>query len=149
MGDRVDIKAILLDPVRRRKLMVQSVAFIIATTWDLDMGTARARAELALDTTDAELHGNLWWTGPSPSDSIDARAVTKSEGVCGGRARLVGTRIPVWVIAVLARQGGSLEEIQRAYPSLSSDDVAVALAYANAFPEEIQTDICDQETDPR
>jgi uncharacterized protein (DUF433 family) len=58
--------------------------------------------------------------------------------VCGGEARLVRTRIPVWLL-VRARQLGTSEgELLRAYPTLRAEDLAYAWRYARLHPDEIR-----------
>lgn len=67
--------------------------------------------------------------------------VEKRPGVCGGRAIIVGTRIPVWLIFKRYRGGGSLEEIQHAYSHLTPSQILDAIAYAFDRIEEIKRDI--------
>lgn len=55
--------------------------------------------------------------------------VTSTPGVCGGKPCIVGTRIRVWDIAVLAQAGESTDEILLAYPHLTLSDVHAALSY--------------------
>jgi len=71
--------------------------------------------------------------------------IDSSPDVCGGDARIVRTRIPVWVL-VQARRLGSLEaELLRAYPQLTAEDLAHAWAYARAHRDEIERQIRDNE----
>jgi len=42
--------------------------------------------------------------------------VVKTTGVCGGRARIEGTRIRVYNVAFLHKGGASDEKIREAYP---------------------------------
>ena len=58
-------------------------------------------------------------------------------GVCGGRARLAGTRVPVHRVAGYYWLGYSPEEVLAVLDSLSLAQVYAALAYALANPEEI------------
>ena len=65
--------------------------------------------------------------------------------VCGGEARIVRTRIPVWLL-VRARELGSDEaELLTAYPSLRAEDLAHAWHYARAHADEMRRDIAGNE----
>ena len=65
--------------------------------------------------------------------------------VCGGDACIVRTRIPVWVLDELRRQGASDAEILHSYPTLRAQDLANAWAYARSHREEIQRQIRENE----
>ena len=52
----------------------------------------------------------------------------------GGETVLKGTDVPVHVVAALAEAGG-VEEVARAYPSLSKAAVEAAVAYAEVYPK--------------
>lgn len=67
--------------------------------------------------------------------------VERCQGVCGGRAIIRGTRIPVWLIFKRYRAGETLEEIQDAYPRLTPSQVLDAIGYAFDYIEEIAKDI--------
>jgi uncharacterized protein (DUF433 family) len=67
--------------------------------------------------------------------------IRKSEGVCGGRARIRNTRIPVWLLARLEESGAPQEEILASYPELTPSD----LKAAREWPEEVRKDIQDQD----
>jgi uncharacterized protein (DUF433 family) len=55
--------------------------------------------------------------------------ITSTSGVCGGRPCIVGTRVRVWDIAVLAQAGESPDEVLTHFPHLTLSDVHAALAY--------------------
>ena len=57
--------------------------------------------------------------------------------VCGGDACIIRTRIPVWVLDDLRRQGASEAEILRSYPTLRAQDLATAWAYVRSHRDEI------------
>ncbi len=68
--------------------------------------------------------------------------IEQTEGVCGGKPRLAGTRIRVQDIAVWhERQGMSPDDIVAGYPQLSLGSVHAALAYYFDHREEIRSDI--------
>jgi uncharacterized protein (DUF433 family) len=56
--------------------------------------------------------------------------VTKTAAICGGDACIRGHRIPVWVLVDFRRHTASDAEVQRAYPSLTADDLKAAWNYA-------------------
>lgn len=58
-------------------------------------------------------------------------------GVCGGDACIMRTRIPVWLLEELRRQGASDAEILGAYPTLRAQDLANAWAYARSHRDEV------------
>ena len=65
--------------------------------------------------------------------------------VCGGSARVAGTRIPVWSLENWRRLGSSDEEILRNFPSLQAADLINAWRYAGKHTLEIEREI--QEND--
>jgi uncharacterized protein (DUF433 family) len=74
-----------------------------------------------------------------------ATKIMKTPGVCGGDACIVGTRIPVWVLANSRRLGSSDAEILHAYPSLTPIELSAAWDYAVANREEIDRAIAENE----
>ncbi len=71
--------------------------------------------------------------------------ITKTPGVCGGRACIQGHRIPVWVLVGYQRLGSSDADILTYYPQLTQTDLAAAWEYATAYREEIDRDIRQNE----
>ena len=72
----------------------------------------------------------------------DDTVVTRSPTVQGGAAVLAGTRMPVGSIAAVYRlSGGSLAEVQAAYPHLTGAQIRAALAYY----EQHRTEVDDNE----
>ncbi len=69
------------------------------------------------------------------------RGIEKIPGVCGGRACIAGTRITVWGLVEARSIGYSEADLLTSYLSLSATDIANAWVYAEAFPDEIETDI--------
>lgn len=65
--------------------------------------------------------------------------------VCGGDPCIVRTRIPVWLLEQAKRLGASEHELLAAYPTLRAEDLVHAWAYARAHPQEIETQIRDNE----
>jgi uncharacterized protein (DUF433 family) len=69
------------------------------------------------------------------------RGIEKTPNVCGGSACIAGTRHPVWGLVESRRLGYSEADLLISYPTLSATDIANAWAYAEAFPEEIDLEI--------
>lgn len=62
--------------------------------------------------------------------------VVMNPAVCGGKACIRGTRIPIAIILASLAEGMSAEEIIGHYPHLSPEDIRAALAYAADLSEE-------------
>ena len=65
--------------------------------------------------------------------------------VCGGSARIAGTRIPVWSLESWRRLGADDAEILRNYPSLQPADLVNAWHYVARHPQEIDREIRENE----
>jgi uncharacterized protein (DUF433 family) len=68
--------------------------------------------------------------------SSEARIV-KTPGICGGDARIRGTRIGVWLLAGFRQLGMSDVNLLEAYPTLRPADLTAAWQYADTHREEI------------
>jgi uncharacterized protein (DUF433 family) len=75
------------------------------------------------------------------SQSLERRGIEKTPHVCGGSACISNTRIPVWGLVEARRLGCSESDLLINYPTLTATDLANAWAYAEAFAEEIETEI--------
>ena len=70
--------------------------------------------------------------------------IEKTPGVCGGAARVAGTRIPVWQL--VGRAFGALEaQLLIDFPRLKAVNLADAWAYAEDHREEIASQIHQNE----
>lgn len=67
--------------------------------------------------------------------------VTKTPGVCGGKARIEGTRVRVNNVACLHKDGATDEKIREAYPDLTPAQIHAALAYYYDNREEIDAEL--------
>ena len=67
--------------------------------------------------------------------------ITKTPGVCGGRACIRGTRITVWGLVAHRRLGMTGAAILAGIPGLQSEDLQAAWEYAAAHLAEIDEDI--------
>ena len=70
--------------------------------------------------------------------------IQKTPGVCGGRACVGNTRIPVWTLISFLQQGTSDEDMIRAYPALTVDHLNLVREYYEANRAEIDRDIREQ-----
>lgn len=70
--------------------------------------------------------------------------IVKSYNVCGGRARVNGTRLAVWFIICILKTIDKKEAIDQ-FPSLTLEDIDSAIEYYNNNKNEIDKDISDQE----
>ncbi|MFN0034327.1 MAG: DUF433 domain-containing protein [Saprospiraceae bacterium] len=76
-----------------------------------------------------------------------ARGIAKTPGVCGGRACIEGTRMPVWSLVNHRHLGFTDEEILYNFPTMTPVDLKNAWAYYNAHKAEIEEDILDNYSD--
>ena len=74
-----------------------------------------------------------------PSQHIERRP-----GVQGGDACIAGTRIPVWVLAAMHKQGDTVEDVLEAYPNLTAAQVHAAFSYYYDHRAEIDAVIAAQ-----
>ncbi len=56
--------------------------------------------------------------------------IWRNPEICGGKPVFRGTRIPVYLILDMLREGATIEEIIEAYPSLTPKHIKAALEYA-------------------
>jgi uncharacterized protein (DUF433 family) len=63
------------------------------------------------------------------------------EGICGGSARIIRTRLPVWLLESSRRAGSPNAQLLSAYPSLTAEDLAHAWNYARSHREEMDREI--------
>ena len=73
------------------------------------------------------------------------KGIEKTKGVCGGDARIAGTRIPVWQLVAMRDLGATEAELLRDFPGLRPEDLRNAWSYAEAHRAEIQAEIHDNE----
>lgn len=78
-----------------------------------------------------------------PTTSIER--VTKTPGVCGGRACVRGHRIPVWGLVRFRQLGADDARILQAYPSINAEDLEAAWHFYSANRDEIENDIFENE----
>ena len=72
-------------------------------------------------------------------------SIEKTEGVCGGSARIAGSRVPVWQLVADRESGVSEAQLLVDYPSLRAEDLVNAWSYARSHRDEIQAEIRENE----
>ena len=76
--------------------------------------------------------------------SQPARYIERRPSVQGGDACIAGTRIPVWVLAAMHKQGDTVEDVLEAYPNLTAAQVHAAFSYYYDHRTEIDAVITAQ-----
>ena len=71
--------------------------------------------------------------------------IEKTEGVAGGSACIVRTRIPVWVLEGYRRAGWTEAKILANYPTLRAADLVHAWAYVDRHRQEVDDAIRQNE----
>jgi uncharacterized protein (DUF433 family) len=71
--------------------------------------------------------------------------IDKTQGVCGGEARIARTRIPVWLLVRQKQLGITEHEILSDYPTLRAEDLFNAWNYHRAHKTEIDSLIKENE----
>jgi uncharacterized protein (DUF433 family) len=77
--------------------------------------------------------------------SRKARGIEKTPGICGGSARISGTRIPVWQLVAARDLGASEAQLLADYPRLRAVDLVNAWSYARSHHDEIDAEIHQNE----
>ena len=68
--------------------------------------------------------------------------ITKTPGVCGGRACIVGTRIPLWILQAYRARGLCDSEVLETFPCLTREQLSAAKLYVIGNFHEILEDLC-------
>jgi uncharacterized protein (DUF433 family) len=71
--------------------------------------------------------------------------IERTPGVCGGDARIRGTRIPVWLLVAYRKDGASDKELLEMYPTLTLGDLSAAWWYYAEHHDEVEQSIREQE----
>jgi uncharacterized protein (DUF433 family) len=69
---------------------------------------------------------------------MDLKRISVDPQICHGTACIFGTRIPVSVILDNFADGISREDILKSYPTIKTEDIDAALAYAALLTKERQ-----------
>lgn len=67
--------------------------------------------------------------------------MVRTPGVCGGRPRIKGSRIPISLVAGFYREGDSLEAILETYPHIEPAAIQDAIGYYLDHRQEIDREI--------
>lgn len=76
---------------------------------------------------------------------VDFPSVVSTPNVCGGSARLIRTRIPIWLLQHMRSIGFNDARILDCYPTLTASDLAQAWGFAAAHKAEIDREIAENE----
>ena len=77
--------------------------------------------------------------------NVGELGIRHTPGVCGGRARIRDTRIPVWTIVEAKKSGASDLEILQDFPGLTAEDLTNAVRYYEGHKAEIEQDLQEQD----
>jgi uncharacterized protein (DUF433 family) len=69
--------------------------------------------------------------------------ITINPEICHGQACISGTRIPVYQVVRMFAHGDSMEQLLRAYPTVTREDILACLDYAASLAEEQVTPLAD------
>ena len=73
--------------------------------------------------------------------SDDSPGIERAPGICGGSARIAGTRIPVWTLVEYKKLGANDAALLSAYPTLSAENLTNAWHYYRTHTQEIEQEI--------
>ncbi len=76
-----------------------------------------------------------------PRRSADRATIEATSGICGGAARIAGTRIPVWQLIEAREMGATEAQILLDYPGLHARNLVNAWDYAKEHSDEIAAEI--------
>ena len=76
--------------------------------------------------------------------NVTELGIRHTPGVCGGRARIRDTRIPVWTIVEAKASGASDLEILQDFAGLTAEDLTNAMRYYAGHRAEIEQDLQEQ-----
>lgn len=99
--------------------------------------------QLLIDMSPAEKVQLLQMIARDLSDTVPG--ITKTPNVCGGSARIAGSRIPVWTLVEYRKLGSSEAELLSMYPTLRSEDLTNAWTYYRSHKSEIEQEIKENE----
>jgi uncharacterized protein (DUF433 family) len=101
-----------------------------------DTGLSPARKHESLSTVAFCTQACITW-GEEVNAMGDWRErISIDPNVCHGKPCIKGTRIMVWLIVECLANGDTVEDVLKAYPSLTREDVLAALAYAAEMTKE-------------
>ena len=72
--------------------------------------------------------------------AVATLTIEKTPDVCGGDARVGGTRIPVWLLVAYRRDGLTDRQILEAHPDLTLASLSAAWWYYAEHRDEVESD---------
>src|SRR5690348_2250639 len=78
--------------------------------------------------------------------TVRASGIEKTPNVCGGKARVRNTRIPVWLLVLKHLWGQPDPDVLKDYPTLTQADLDAAWDYYRNNPVEIEQSIWRNDT---
>ncbi len=103
----------------------------------------KAAQQLLSGMTRGEKAQLLQWIARDLGDAYPG--IESTPGICGGEARIVRTRIPVWALVQFRNLGASEADILMQYPTLRAEDLTNAWVYYRAHKDEIENQISENE----
>lgn len=73
--------------------------------------------------------------------------IEKTEGVCGGSARIWNTRIPVWLLVAYRLIDKSDAQLLESFPALIQADLDEAWTYYESNQAEIEQELLENDMD--
>jgi uncharacterized protein (DUF433 family) len=108
------------------------------------MNTLQKAEQLLAEMTPEEKIQLLQWIARDLGGAPPG--VVSTSGVCGGHPRIIGTRIPVWVLVQYRQLGASEADLLSAYPTLRAEDLANAWASYRVHQDEVEQQITENDT---
>ena len=105
------------------------------------MSTLQEAERVLAGLTRAEKALVLQWIVRELADAYPG--IEQTAGVLGGEARIVRTRIPVWLLVQARRLGATEADLLRSYRTLSAEELTNAWAYARTHEAEIKDNILE------
>jgi uncharacterized protein (DUF433 family) len=78
-------------------------------------------------------------------ERLEKTMIQKTEGVCGGSARIWNTRIPVWLLVAYRLVDTSDSQLLESYPDLTQADLDEAWVYYERNQVEIDHELLENE----
>jgi uncharacterized protein (DUF433 family) len=71
--------------------------------------------------------------------------IVHDPGICGGSARIAGTRVPIWTLVEAKNAGASDKQLLEFFPRLTAAKLSAAWSYAEKHSDEIAKDLREQD----
>lgn len=77
------------------------------------------------------------------SPPVEHPCIDRVPGICGGRPKIRGHRIPVWTIASWHKMDMTVSDMLEMYPQLTAAQIHDALSYYQAHRDEVDREIAE------